>query len=99
MGQHSKDNQAKGTTFRDNPLFGGTAEGGRSGIGNGTADVNGPHGVAPGDGGLGAHAINNGTTTTDGVDFLGGLGFSVIANPITGGAPDPTHELICESAP
>jgi hypothetical protein len=80
MGLHSKDNNAPDTTFRDS-AFGGTTNN-RLGIGNGTADVNGPHGVAPGDGGLGAHAINNGSTLTEGP--VGGLGFSQLANPMTG---------------
>jgi hypothetical protein len=93
MGLHSMDNNTPQETFRD--VFNGP----RLGIGNGTAQEEGPHAAAPGDGGLGEHAINNGTTTTDGVTFLGGLGFSVVINPINAGAPDPTQELICESAP
>jgi hypothetical protein len=103
MGLHSKDNQAPDTTFRDNPLFGGTATGGRAGIGNATGGTTGPHQVAPGDGGLGQHAINNGTTTTDAQIHFGPTtltsGFSNLADPRTGGAPDPTISLECSLAP
>jgi hypothetical protein len=106
MGQHSKDNQAKGTTFRDNPLFGGTAEGGRAGLGNGTSGTNGPHQMATGDGGLGQHAINNGTTTTDAQihnrdGSISTSGFSNLADPVTGAfltAP-PDYTLECSLAP
>jgi hypothetical protein len=103
MGVHSKDDNAPDATFRDS-AFGGTSNN-RLGIGNGTADENGPHAVAPGDGGLGQHAINNGSTTTDGqITFFQGTplatsGFSTIADPRTGGAPDPTISLECSLAP
>jgi len=80
MGLHSRDNNAPGDTFRDSP-FGGT-DTNRLGIGNGTAQVEGPHHTNPSDGGLGVHAINNGSTTTQGP--VGGLGFSQLADPLTG---------------
>jgi hypothetical protein len=103
MGLHSKDNAAPDTTFRD--AFTPPDTNNRLGIGNGTADVNGPHAVAPGDGGLGQHAINNGSTTTDGqVTFFqgtpfAGLGFSTLNDPRTGGPADPTVSLECSLAP
>jgi hypothetical protein len=106
MGQHSRDNSGQGTTFRENTL-----DNGRLGIGNGTADVNGPHAAAPGDGGLGQHAINNGSTQTgaeivikipgtDQVVFESEAGFSNIQNPMTGAfGPQPDFGLTCSLDP
>lgn len=78
MGLHSRDASAPGETFRDSRF--GSAD--RLGIGNGTAQVEGPHHTSPADGGLGVHAINNGSTTTQGP--VRGLGFSQLADPLTG---------------
>jgi hypothetical protein len=103
MGLHSKDNNAPDTTFRDS-VFGGT-DNNRLGIGNATGGTTGPHQVAPGDGGIGQHAINNGTTTTDAQIHFGPTtrtsGFSNLADPRTGAfltAP-PDYSLECSLAP
>jgi hypothetical protein len=97
MGLHSKDANAPADTFRDS-AFGGP----RLGIGNATALEGGPHGVSPADGGIGVHAINNGSTLTEGVEFLNGVGFSQFADPLTGdvttlfgGTADPVTTLHC----
>jgi hypothetical protein len=84
MGIHSKSANTPQHTFRDS-AFGGT--GSRNGIGNAssmTAETGGPHAHSTADGGNGVHAINNGSTTTEGVGFLGQIGFSVAADPLTG---------------
>jgi hypothetical protein len=102
MGLHSKSFAAPDATFRDS-VFGGP--GPRLGIGNATGGTTGPHQVAPGDGGVGQHAINNGTTTTDAQIHLGPTtltsGFSNLADPRTGDfltAP-PDYSLECSLAP
>ena len=83
MGQHSRSTQAADTNggfaSSDNG-FGITfnVDGGRQGVGNVSADANGPHQAAPGDGGNGQHAINNSS------DTVNGLGLSTILNPVTG---------------
>jgi hypothetical protein len=74
MGVHTRAASGQGTTFGD--AFGFNTGGGRTGVGNVSAGQ--PHNTAPGDGGNGQHAINNGTDTEN------GLGFSNIINPLTG---------------
>jgi hypothetical protein len=85
MGIHSKSANTPQDTFRDS-AFGanGGKDGPRNGIGNASALEGGPHGVSPADGGNGVHAINNGSTLTEGVEFLNGVGFSQFADPLTG---------------
>jgi hypothetical protein len=106
MGLHSKDNNAPDATFRDSFLFDPNVTN-RAGIGNGTANVDGPHGIAPADGGLGQHAINNGTTTSGATFTSGGVsnpgqsGFSNLLDPRTGDfltAP-PDYSLTCSLDP
>ncbi|QRM31428.1 hypothetical protein [Microvirga sp. VF16] len=99
MGIHSKSANTPQDTFRDS-TFGGT--GPRLGIGNASSLDGGPHGVSPADGGNGQHAINNGSTTTEGVSFIGNVGFSQFADPLTGeitttfgGTADPVTTLHC----
>jgi len=87
MGIHSKSANTPQDTFRDS-AFGanGGKDGPRNGIGNASsmAVPNGPHATSTADGGNGVHAINNGSTLTEGVDFLDGIGFSAAADPLTG---------------
>jgi hypothetical protein len=45
----------------------------RQGVGNVSADLDGPHGVHPGDGGNGVHAANNGQVFAQGLDPVTGL--------------------------
>jgi hypothetical protein len=84
MGLHSRDPNGQGTTFFDS--FPNTDN--RAGIGNATGNEAGPHHVEPGDGGLGEHAINNGTSST-------GLGLSNFIDPSTGGFIVEPVELTC----
>lgn len=83
MGMHSRSRNAADINggFRNSTNFFAGAPGDtgqpRLGVGNATRDV---HGVAPGDGGQGVHATNNGTQ------------FSQVADPVTGDAlatPNP----------
>ncbi len=74
MGIHSRAAAGQGETFGD--AFGFNTDGGRIGVGNVSGGA--PHNTAPGDGGNGQHAINNGTDTAN------GLGFSNIIDPLTG---------------
>jgi hypothetical protein len=79
MGDHSKSSKTPATTFRDGD-FGGDEP--RLGVGNVSEDI---HGVAPGDGGNGQHAVNN-------AQF-----FSTLADPVTGevfAQPDPSAALL-----
>ena len=84
MGQHSRSTTAAnnngGFASNDN-AFGITfnvkdddGNAGRQGVGNVSADAQAPHHTAPGDGGNGQHAINNGGT------------FASLLNPVTGEA-------------
>jgi hypothetical protein len=84
LGQHSRSTEAanlNGGFASDDNAFGITfnvkdADGnaGRQGVGNVSADAQGPHQTAPGDGGNGQHAINNGGT------------FASLLNPVSGEA-------------
>jgi hypothetical protein len=79
MGQHSRSTQAANTNggfASDDNAFGITfnVDGGRQGVGNVSADADGPHQAHPGDGGNGQHAINNGGQ------------FAALLNPVTGEA-------------
>jgi hypothetical protein len=79
MGVHTRAANGQGTTFGDAFGFNTRNEDGnkgRTGVGNVSAGQ--PHNTAPGDGGNGQHAINNGTDTEN------GLGFSNIIDPLTG---------------
>jgi hypothetical protein len=106
MGQHSRSTQAAnnnggftanneesgvngfGITFNVFDEEDGNA--GRDGVGNASAGPN--HGVHPGDGGNGQHAINNGS------DLENGSGLSTILDPVTGDrlSGGEVVELTCE---
>lgn len=93
MGQHSRATKAadkNGGFANSNNGFGITfnTDGGRQGVGNVSADENGPHQTHPGDGGNGQHAINNGTSTS-------GAGFANVLDPVTGQFGGTSGELEC----
>jgi hypothetical protein len=89
MGIHTRAAAGQGTTFGD--AFGFNLDGGRTGVGNVSASVSGPHRVAPGDGGNGQHAINN---SNDTVNSTTG-GFSNIIDPLTGQSGSSVTTLQC----
>ena len=94
MGAHSRSTQAAdqvGGFANSNNAFGITfnVDGGRTGVGN--VSKGQPHNVHPGDGGNGAHAINNSST--------GGFRFSSILDPTNGqlvGAGGVDPNLHCD---
>ena len=89
MGIHTRAAAGQGTTFGD--AFGFNTNGGRQGVGNVSADANGPHRSAPGDGGNGQHAINNSNDTVNSTT----RGFSNIIDPLTGQVPSTVTTLQC----
>ncbi|MGY1632740.1 hypothetical protein ACI784_13650 [Geodermatophilus sp. SYSU D01186] len=98
MGQHSRSTKAAdnngGFASSDNALgitLSDNTDGstGREGVGNVSADDEGPHGVNPGDGGNGQHALNNAR--------LAGVLNPVngeLTTTVGGTAPDVSSELL-----
>lgn len=94
MGAHSRSTKAAdqvGGFANSNNAFGITfnVNGGRTGVGNVSKGL--PHDVHPGDGGNGAHAINNSSS--------GGFQFSTILDPTNGqfvGAGGVDPNLHCD---